>query len=80
MWAKAVQLVPVILSTGATIGLFVIKIDDPKTKRLIRMIALILGIGSAFSMFQQWPTVSAAINDLFAAIDYFVQVTRPNRR
>ena len=61
--AKAIQLAPVILATGATVGLFAIKIDDPKTKRIIRVIAVLLGIGTAFSIATQVPTVIAAIDE-----------------
>lgn len=62
--AKAVQLAPVILATGATIGLLVIKIEDEKTKKIIRVIALILGIGTAFSVATQIPVVLAAMEDV----------------
>jgi hypothetical protein len=63
MWAKIMQFAPVILATGTTAALFAITIDDPKTKRIIRGIALMLGIGTAFSLIQQLPAVSAALGE-----------------
>jgi len=66
-WAKAAQLAPVILATGAAVGLFVIKVDDPRTKRIIRIIAVLLGIGTAFSIVTQVPTVLAAIEGGYKA-------------
>ena len=61
--AKVVQLAPVILATGATLGLLVVKVDDPKTKKIIRVIAVLLGIGTAFSIVTQVPVVLAAIEE-----------------
>ena len=66
-WAKAAQLAPVILATGAAVGLFVIKVDDPRTKRIIRTIAVLLAIGTAFSIVTQVPTVLAAIEEGYKA-------------
>ena len=61
--AKAVQLAPVILTTGATLALLVIKVDDPKTKKVIQVIAILLAVGTAFSIVIQIPTVLAAVED-----------------
>jgi hypothetical protein len=66
-WAKAAHLAPVILATGAAIGLFVIKVDDPRTKRIIRIIAILLGIGTTFSIVTQVPVVLAAIEEGYKA-------------
>lgn len=65
--SKALQLAPVILATGAAVGLLVIKIDDPNTKKIIRVIAILLGIGTAFSVVTQLPVVLAAMEDAATA-------------
>jgi hypothetical protein len=63
MWAKIAQMAPIILASGAAIGLVVIKVDDPKTQRMLRAIAVALAIGTVFSVIQQLPTVIAALED-----------------
>jgi hypothetical protein len=53
--AKTIQLAPVILATVAAVGLVVIKVDDPKTKRLVCVFAVLLGTGTAFSIASDGP-------------------------
>ena len=77
--AKAMQLAPVILATGATIGLFVVKVDDPKTKKIIRVIAVLLGIGTAFSIITQVPVVLAAIEEGVKAATKIVGMDNESR-
>lgn len=64
MWTFLAKFAPVIIATGTTVGLFAIAIDDPKTKRIVRVIALLLGLGTVFSLVQQLPAVSSAMDDV----------------
>ena len=66
MWAKAIQWAPVIFTTAAAGGLFVIHVDDPKTQKLIRAMALFMALGSVFAIVKELPSVTAAISDVAA--------------
>jgi hypothetical protein len=59
-WIKTIQFAPVIFATSA-VGLLVIKIEDPGIKRILRAIAILLGVGTAFSLIVQAPAVLAAV-------------------
>jgi hypothetical protein len=53
MLSKFMYLAPVAFTTAGVMALISIKLDDPKTKKILRGIALILAIGAGVSLFQQ---------------------------
>ncbi len=64
-WMKAAQLAPVIITAGAAFSLVAIKIDDPGLRRIVRVVGMILAVGSGFSVVVQVPQVLSAIEDGF---------------